>query len=114
MLKIESTQISKAIDWKPFNLYQIFIALTGTILDLFTTRMALLHNPYVIEGNTFFGNMPWIDIPITVIGVSILQTFKVYYNMKGNKGAFRVMNISSWLCLLLPYMAAINNLILIP
>ena len=113
-MKIESIQILKSIDWKPFNLYQIFIALTGTILDLFTTRMALLHNPYVIEGNTYYGNIPWIDIPIIIIGVSILQLFKVYYHIKGNKGAFMVMNISSWLCLLLPYMATINNLMLIP
>ena len=108
------SQTLESINWKPFNLYQIFIALTGNILDLFTTRMALLHNPYVIEGNTFLGNIPSVDMPITIIGIFILQLFKVYYNMKGNKEAFTVIDISSWLCLLIPYIAVINNIMLIP
>ena len=108
------TQILESINWKPFNLYQVFIALIGNILDLFTTRMALLHNPYAVEANTLLGNIPLIDIPITIISISTLQLFKVYYNMKGNKEALTIINISSWLCLFLPYIAAINNIMLIP
>ena len=108
------TQTLQSIDWKPFNVYQMFLALIGNILDLFTTRMALLHNPYVVEGNTLLGNIPWVDIPITISGIAILQFFKVYFNGKGNHGARKVIDISSWLCLLLPYLAVINNIMFIP
>ena len=114
MLKVDLTQTSESVDWKPFNLYQIFLALTGNILDLITTRVALLHNPYVVEGNTFLGNIPLIDIPITIIGISILQLSKVYCNSKGYKQALQVTNIGSWICTVLPYFAAINNIMLIP
>ena len=114
MLETDFTQTLKSIDWTPFNLSQIFIALTGNILDLFTTRMALLHNPHAIEGNALFGNNPRFSIPITVIGISILQLFKVYYNTKGYKKPLKVTNIGSWACTLLPYAAAVNNIMLIP
>ena len=114
MLEISLRKTLESIDWKPFNPYQIFLALVGNLLDLFTTREALLHNPYAFEGNILFGNIPWLDISITVIVITFLQLSKVYYNTTGDKKSLKMVNITSWLCVLIPYIVVINNIMLIP
>jgi len=113
-MEINLTKTLESIDWKPFNPYQIFIALIGNILDLFTTRVALLHNPYAVEGNVLFGNNPWLSLSVTITIISIFQFFKVYLKTMRYKEALKIADIGSWMCTLLPYIAVINNIVFIP